>query len=139
MKKVDKRNADKGSVFFDRVPTRGRPKLILNDKGIETIEALAGIMCTVDEIADVMNTTADTLTNKNNKDAYSAALKKGRNSGKASLRRYQFECAKKGNPTMLVWLGKQYLDQKDHIEQTTESPNININISPATENDVEKG
>lgn len=27
---------------------------------------------------------------------------------KTSLRRAQFELAMKGNPTMLIWLGKQY-------------------------------
>lgn len=38
--------------------------------------------------------------------------------GKASLRRIQFEQAVK-NPTMAIWLGKQYLGQKDKVEQET--------------------
>lgn len=33
--------------------------------------------------------------------------------GKISIRRAQMRAAEKGNPTMLVWLGKQYLNQKD--------------------------
>ena len=34
--------------------------------------------------------------------------------GRASLRRMQFKAAEQGNATMQIWLGKQYLDQKDH-------------------------
>jgi hypothetical protein len=32
---------------------------------------------------------------------------------KISLRRQQIETAKKGNVSMLIWLGKQLLDQSD--------------------------
>ena len=38
-----------------------------------------------------------------------------RQNGKASLRRSQWKLAEK-NPTMSIWLGKQYLNQKDNIE-----------------------
>ena len=40
-----------------------------------------------------------------------------RGAGKASLRRRQFEMAK-SNPTMAIWLGKQYLGQADKQEIT---------------------
>ncbi len=33
-----------------------------------------------------------------------------------SLRRKQWRAAEEGNTTMLVWLGKQYLGQKDKSE-----------------------
>ena len=39
--------------------------------------------------------------------------------GKISLRRAQFEKALGGNVAMQIWLGKQHLDQKDKIEQTS--------------------
>ena len=39
--------------------------------------------------------------------------------GRISLRRAQFEKALSGNVVMQIWLGKQHLDQKDKIEQTT--------------------
>ena len=38
-----------------------------------------------------------------------------------SLRRKQFETALAGNVTMMVWLGKQYLGQKDKTEITGEN------------------
>jgi len=48
---------------------------------------------------------------KVNFEAYSAQ-KKGE--GKELLRAKQFQIAMEGDKTMLVWLGKQYLDQSDH-------------------------
>ena len=41
--------------------------------------------------------------------------KKGQDNGKRSLRRIQFKLAEK-NPTMAIWLGKQYLGQRDNID-----------------------
>jgi hypothetical protein len=35
--------------------------------------------------------------------------------GKIALRRYQLQQAEK-NPTMAIWLGKQYLNQRDNVE-----------------------
>jgi hypothetical protein len=36
--------------------------------------------------------------------------------GTRSLRRLQYEAAKTGNVTMQIWLGKQWLGQKDRTE-----------------------
>ena len=43
--------------------------------------------------------------------------KKGLETGHASLRRMQYAAAQAGNPTMLIWLGKQHLEQKDQSRQ----------------------
>ena len=37
------------------------------------------------------------------------------------LRRQQIEAAKKGNATMLIWLGKQLLEQSDKAETASQS------------------
>ena len=49
------------------------------------------------------------------KETFAEAFKKRSVGGKVSLRRYQFELAKK-SAAMAIWLGKQYLGQTDHIE-----------------------
>jgi hypothetical protein len=36
--------------------------------------------------------------------------------------RLQFEEAREGHPTMLIWLGKQILGQRDHVEQEPNRP-----------------
>ncbi len=84
---------------------RGRPKIELDPKQVET---LAGLQCSYDEMAAVLGCSPDTLSRN-----YADAIKRGRENAKASLKRRQFEVAMKGNVTMLIWLGKQYLSQSD--------------------------
>lgn len=47
--------------------------------------------------------------------------------GKLRLRQMQFELART-NPSMAIWLGKQWLDQKDTIHQETTLKNDNVQI-----------
>lgn len=85
----------------------GRPKKKLSPMQIEN---LAAIMCTTAEIAAVLHVSKDTIERN-----YSESLVIGRERAKESLRRSQFKAALKGNPTMLIWLGKQYLGQTDKL------------------------
>src|SRR6266849_8150183 len=86
---------------------RGRPRKHVD---LEMVERLASIQCTHAEIASALKLSVDTLT----RDRYFAEVyKRGAESGRKSLRRMQFESALKGNGTMLIWLGKQYLGQSD--------------------------
>lgn len=97
---------------FEKIPTKGRPRYKLNDLGLEVIEKLSSFMCTEEEIASFMGITVETLHNRENHTSFLEQVKKGQEKGKASLRASQFRMAKT-NPTMAIWLGKQYLGQKD--------------------------
>ena len=92
----------------------GRPKKELD---YELIEKLAMIQCTQDEIASCLNVNVKTLRADNK---FLDLYKNGQEKGKMSLRRYQFDCAKRGNASILIWLGKQYLGQKENIDITTQ-------------------
>ena len=92
----------------------GRPKKKINAKVVET---LASIQCTNEEIAQVCECSSDTLTRR-----FAEHIKKGKNVGKSSLRRLQWEKAKAGNTTMQIWLGKQVLGQRDRIENIEGQP-----------------
>ena len=105
----------KEDAYFVNLSTGGRPKKVLNEAGIKLIEDLAQIMCTEEEIAGCLRVSVDTLHNEDNSLLFRTALEKGRANGKESLRREQWKCAKKGNPRMLIWLGKQYLGQTEKI------------------------
>ncbi len=80
----------------------------------EAIKKLAELHCTFDEIAEFCEISTKTLQRN-----YVHLIKRGRDMGKISLRRVQFEKALSGNVVMQIWLGKQHLEQKDRIEQTT--------------------
>lgn len=107
---------------FYKISTKGRPRYKLNELGISIIEKLASFMCTEEEIASFLGVSVETLKRQENADAFADCLKKGREKGKASLRATQFKLAK-SNPTMAIWLGKQYLGQKDIIEDDTTKQN----------------
>ena len=77
----------------------------------ETIFRLAAICCTMNEISSVSGLSVDTLERR-----YAEIIKRGREIGKATLRREQYRLAMNGNPTMLIWLGKQLLGQSDRLE-----------------------
>ena len=97
----------------------GRPAFVLTDDQFKTIEGMARIQCTQDEICDIYGVTDKTLNlalKKHSGCSFSDLIKKNASHGKASLRRNQWKAAEKGNPTMLVWLGKQHLGQKDQVE-----------------------
>ena len=86
----------------------GRPK-----KEIDYIltEKLANIMCTQEEIATLFD--CDVRTLQRDKE-FCRVFKKGKENGKMSLRRNQWKLSEK-NTTMAIWLGKQYLGQKDDV------------------------
>lgn len=102
----------------------GRPKTEI-DK--EVFEKLCQIQCTLEEIAGFFDCCDDTINNwckQEYGDNFSGVYKKRSASGKMSLRRTQFRLAEK-NPTMAIWLGKQYLNQRDRQEIVAEVENKN--------------
>ena len=109
-------NTDKDR-YFNKEATAGRPLLILNEFGLETIEKLASFFCTDEEIASFMGVTVETLLSNRNKETFLEYKKKGLDTGKATLRRKQFELGMKGNCTMLIWLGRNYLNQSEKAEE----------------------
>ena len=83
-----------------------------------TFESLCAIQCTREEICSVLQVSDKTLDRwcQNTYGKYfSAIFAEKRDGGKASLRRMQWKQAEK-NPTMAIWLGKNYLNQRDNIE-----------------------
>lgn len=97
----------------------GRPATVID---WQLVESLAGIMCTQEEIAAVIGIDLRTLTRNEN---FRPIYEKGRENGKKSLRRIQWEHAKKSS-AMAIWLGKQYLGQRDMIETVEKTENIEI-------------
>ena len=103
------------SEFMDEHPSGGgRPYLTINERGRKMIENLAGLMCTDEEIASVLETSVDVLTNKRNKVTFTECKEKGQSKGKVSLRRMQFRLAEK-NASMAIFLGKNLLGQTDGL------------------------
>lgn len=102
----------------------GRPRIEIDKK---IFENLCSIQCTEKEICSCFGCCDDTLNSwckRTYKKTFSDIYKEKAVIGRISLRRSQFRLAEK-NANMAIWLGKQYLDQKDKIEDTT---NISMEI-----------
>lgn len=103
----------------------GRP-LIPIDK--IQFEKLCGMFCTLQEIAGFFNCCEDTIENWTKKEyglTFSDIYKRLSSVGKISLRRQQMKVAMKGNTSMLIFLGKQYLNQKDNPENDELQESLN--------------
>jgi hypothetical protein len=83
------------------------------------VERAASIGCSKEEVAAVLGIHRDTLHEHIARNPeIQEALDHGGSKGRATLRRLQWKGAEDGNATMLVWLGKQLLGQKDSIAHT---------------------
>ena len=97
---------------------RGRKKREID---LKLVTNLAGIMCTIEEVAAVLEVPVSTL--KNRPDVMEV-FHRGLDLGRMSLRRKQFKMADK-SASMLIWLGKQYLGQKDIQQLEVQDMSIN--------------
>lgn len=83
----------------------GRPRKKICPK---QVFELSKMQCTIKEMAAVLDCHPETVS-----DNFSEQIAKGREYGKYNLRRSQFKLAEK-NATISIWLGKQYLGQRDN-------------------------
>ncbi len=79
----------------------------------DLVKKLAEIQCTQEEISSILDISVRTLQRDKE---FCRIFNMSRENGKMSLKRWQFKRAEQGSDRMLIWLGKQYLGQRDVIE-----------------------
>lgn len=99
----------------------------------DEFEKLCNLWCTLIEIADFFDVSEDTVEAwcKNTYgETFTDVYKRKNSKGKIALRRWQMKSAEKGNVTMQIWLGKQHLNQREHLLDNIEgeTPHLNINV-----------
>jgi len=104
-----------------RYKPQSRALLVASPAMLNLIMQLARAGNTQVEIASLLGVSKSTLQRflDSNEDA-AAAAERGADMLKASLRSKQVELALAGDTTMLIWLGKQLLGQKDHRHVTAD-------------------
>ena len=99
----------------------GRPRFELD---LEMIERAAMMGCTKNEVATLAGMSHSGFYKRMETDeALVDALQRGQDKGRSTLRRLQWQGAQSGNPTMLIWLGKQLLGQRDKQELSSDPDN----------------
>jgi len=99
-------------------------KFNLDEKTLGILEGLAKIQCTQGEAAAVLGISRPTMVALLKRDKVARERwDNGLESGKASLRRNQFKLSET-NAAMAIWLGKQYLGQREprFDEESTAPP-----------------
>ena len=92
-----------------------RPRKEIDPKQFEN---LCGLQCTLEEICGwfgVTDKTLDGWCKRTYRASFSEVFRQKRGLGKVSLRRSQWRLAEK-NASMAIWLGKQYLGQRDVVD-----------------------
>jgi hypothetical protein len=119
-----------------------RPRIEINWK---VFDALCAVQCTQEEIAAHLKVSTDTIERacrRDKKQGFADYFSTKRKIGWSSLRKRQYTEAMKGNPTLLIWLGKQYLGQRDKIEHGGPNgmplPGVNVNLSSLTDEELER-
>ena len=105
----------------------GRPEKEVN---WAQFEQLCGMQCTHSEIASFLKINKETLylkAEKNYKIDFPTLYRTFTETGKCSLRRSQWVMAQK-NTSMGIWLGKQYLGQKDHEAEAERNNQMNPHL-----------
>jgi hypothetical protein len=98
-----------------------RPKKVID---YVLVDKLAKVQCTHEEIAAILDVSVSHLEHDKQ---FLQVYKQARESGKSSLRRAQWKAALGGNATMLIWLGKQELKQRDKTEMEHQGE-INLTV-----------
>lgn len=98
------------AILYGTPDRGGAPRKLCDPVAIERLGAIG---CTTEEIAAVCGVCKDVI-----EEQYSEAMQIGKSRARAELRREQWRQAMAGNGTMLVWLGKQMLGQRDKQELT---------------------
>lgn len=110
---------------------RNRPEFVpkpASEIDADVVEAMIEDGCSVEIVADHLGTTWDIIDNN-----FKPEIMRGRATRKWTLLQEQYKLAKKGNPTMLIWLGKQELEQADRQVVSNEYEEYEIIIGPAKE------
>ena len=93
----------------------------------EMIKIFASTMCTYEEIGYIIG-----MTGAGVKKRFSKAIEEGRAKGKASVRQAPIEKALAGDTSLQLWLGSNYLTQKDYPNGYYHSPPLHRDEDTAT-------
>jgi len=110
------------------VPENGSYKTVVDP---ETLYELAKTYASIESMATVLGVDPNVLRDPDN----DAVIQQARANAELGLRASQFKAATEDrNPTMLIWLGKQLLQQKDIVRNEQTGPDgkpIELAVGPS--------
>lgn len=92
----------------------------------EQLAVYASAMCTQREVASIIGVTQPAICQMLKKPAYREAWDRAQDETRYRLRRAQIENALSGKTVDLIWLGKQYLEQRDSVKEIEAKTDVQI-------------
>lgn len=96
------------------------------------VDAYLQAHCNGTGIAGLLGISPETLyraCKRDHKIGFDEYSQQKKAEGKELLKAKQFETAMSGNVSMQIWLGKQYLNQRDRAEMEQSGTTTNLNIT----------
>lgn len=116
----------------------GRPQAKID---LAELEKLAGLQCTQEDVAAWFGVSVNTIKRRLREAEYREVWDAGLGKGRVSLRRKQMALADK-NATMAIFLGKQYLGQRDvaalEVEHSGEVKTTYVARMPLAQDDADE-
>jgi hypothetical protein len=109
-----------GTNRDERKEGRSKPKVGRKPVKIDLtdVEKLAALHCTHQEMADWFGVSLRTIASRLKRREFAEAMQRGRARAHISLRRCQMKIVEGGSSAMAIWMGKQFLGQRETV--TTE-------------------
>jgi hypothetical protein len=101
-------------------PSAGRRPIPID---LVELEKLCSIHCTDEELAAFFGVSVRTIEARRKIPEFAEVMKRGNAKGSISLRRAQMKLVEKGNAPMTIWMGKQWLGQRDVTPIEVSGPN----------------
>ena len=99
---------------------KGRPPKEIDR---ELLTVLAGMQCTYEEMSAALKISKRQFIEHLDKEPELRVLiEDGKANGRMSIRRQQFKLLAEGDRVMAIWLGKQYLGQRDRVDNQLSGP-----------------
>ena len=98
----------------------GRPRIQFD---LKRVYDMGYFRATHETMASLLECSADTIERqlRDPESEFAVAYKKGQSELRSKLSEAQIRVALEGNVTMLIWLGKQYLGQRDNAVEVNPS------------------
>lgn len=97
-----------------KAPGSGHSSLFFTPEGCDYVTKLASYGAPIHEICDDIGVSTHTAQNKNNKEMFMRAYQKGKSEFFSNIRINQTTIMRRGSASMAMFLGKNYLGQRDN-------------------------
>lgn len=123
MSKSEKPGDYANNPYFDVVTTggKGRPSAVLNENGVKTVQKLASMGCTTNEILAFIDASYTICHNAKNREKFTSAIERASELSKIRIRQAQYKCLDNGNSAVTIFMSKAVLGMTEG--QTAQAPN----------------